>query len=174
MSPQKFQMKRICVIGTSGSGKTTLGKELAQRLSLPFVDSDSFYWQADWQPTSQAVLQEQIFAATSGKSWVFDGNYLSLRHFVWQRADTVVWLDFPLSVALGRVCWRNTRRIIKQEKLWNGNRENLRRAWSGVRHTWSTHQSNRSNYSEFLTEFPHLQIVRLRSPFQAKQWFANF
>ena len=112
-------MKRICVIGTSGSGKTTLGKELAQRLCLPFVDSDSFYWQACWQPASQAVLQEQIFAATSGQSWVFDGNYLSLRHFVWQRADTVVWLDFSLFVVMRRVCWRNARRIIGREQLWN-------------------------------------------------------
>jgi adenylate kinase family enzyme len=163
-------MKRICVIGTSGSGKTTLGKALAQHLRLPFIDSDSFYWQASWQPTSQAVLQEKIFAATSGQAWVFDGNYLSLRHFVWQRADTVVWLDFSLSVVLGRVCWRNTCRIIRREQLWNDNRENWRRAWSGVLHTWSTHQGKRSNYPEFLTEFPHLQIVHLRSSRQAKRW----
>ncbi len=120
-------MKRICIIGTSGSGKTTLGKALAQRLRLPFVDSDSFYWQSGWQPASQAVLQEKIFAATSGQAWVFDGNYLSLRDFVWQRADTIVWLDFSLSVVLSRVCWRNTSRIIRREQLWNGNRENWRR-----------------------------------------------
>jgi adenylate kinase family enzyme len=163
-------MKRICVIGTSGSGKTTLGKALAQQLRLPFVDSDSFYWQAGWQPTSQAALQEKILAATSGQAWVFDGNYLSLRHFVWQRADTIVWLDFPLSVVLSRVCRRNICRIIRREQLWNGNRENWRRAWSGVRHTWSTHQGKRSNYPEFLTEFPHLQIVHLRSSRQAKRW----
>ncbi len=163
-------MKRICVIGTSGSGKTTLGKALAQELCLPFVDPDSFYWQAGWQSASQAALQEKIFAATSGQSWVFDGNYLSLRHFVWRRADTVVWLDFALSVVLSRVCWRNTCRIIRREQLWNGNREYWRRAWSGVRHSWSTHQGKRANYPEFLAEYPHLQIVHLRSPHQAKQW----
>lgn len=163
-------MKRICVIGTSGSGKTTLGKTLAQQLHLPFVDSDSFYWQADWEPTSQDVLREKIFAATAGQSWVFDGNYLSLRHFVWRRADTVVWLDFSLFVVLRRVGWRNARRIIWREQLWNGNRENWRRAWSGVRHSWSTHQGKRSNYPKFLAEFPHLQIARLRSPGQVKRW----
>jgi adenylate kinase family enzyme len=163
-------MKRICVIGTSGSGKTTLGKALAHRLHLPFIDSDSFYWQIGWQPTTQAVLQEKILTATSGQSWVFDGNYLPLRHFVWRRADTVIWLDFSLSVVLGRVCWRNTCRIIMREQLWNGNRENWRRAWSGVRHSWSTHQDKRSNYPKFLTEFPHLQIVRLRTSRQAKRW----
>jgi hypothetical protein len=163
-------MKRICVIGTSGSGKTILSKTLAQHLRLPFVDSDSFYWQADWQPASQEVLREKIFASAVGQSWVFDGNYLSLRHFVWRRADTVVWLDFSLSVVLRRVCWRNARRIIRGEQLWNGNHENWCRAWSGVRHTWSTHKSKERNYPKFLAEFPHLQIIRLRSPRQVKRW----
>lgn len=163
-------MERICIIGTSGSGKTTLGKALAHRLHLPFVDSDSFYWQAGWQPTSQAILQERVLSATSGEAWVFDGNFLSLRHFVWQRADTIVWLNFSLPVVLGRVCWRNARRIVGREQLWNGNRMNWRRAWSGVHHTWSTYQAKRSSYPQLLSEFPHLHIVHLRSPHQAKQW----
>lgn len=163
-------MKRICVIGTSGSGKTILGKALAQRLCLPFIDSDSFYWQAGWQPASEAVLHEKIFAATAGQSWVFDGNYLSSRHSVWQRADTIVWLDFSLPVVLHRVCRRNIRRIIRREQLWNGNRENWRRAWSGVRHTWSTHRGKQSTYPKFLAEFPHLRIVRLQTPRQTQRW----
>jgi adenylate kinase family enzyme len=167
------EVKRICIIGTSGAGKTTLGKAVAQRLNLPFVDSDSFYWQAGWQPASQAVLQERVLAATLGEAWVFEGNYLSLRQFVWQRADTLIWLDFSLPVVLGRVCWRNTRRTIGREQLWNGNRMNWRRAWSGVQHTRSTYQGKRANYPQSIAEFPHLQVVHLRSPRQAKQWLLS-
>ena len=33
-------MKKIFLIGMPGSGKTTLGKQLAEKLSLPFVDLD--------------------------------------------------------------------------------------------------------------------------------------
>ena len=165
-----MKVKRICIIGTSGSGKTTLGKALAQRLSLPFVDSDSFFWQADWQPASQAVLQGRVSAATSGEEWVFDGNFLSLRHFVWQRADTIVWLDFSLPLVLERVCWRNIRRTVGREQLWNDNRMNWRRAWSGIRHTWSTYQVKRSSYPQLLADFPHLHVIHLRSPRQANQW----
>ena len=163
-------MKRICIIGTSGSGKSTLGKALAHRLHLPFVDSDSFFWQANWQPVSPAALQEQVFAATAGSAWVFDGNYLWLRHTLWERADTIVWLDFPLPVVLSRVCWRNAGYVIKREPLWNGNRQNWQRAWSGVRHAWSTYQDKKVTYPGLLSEFQHLHIVHLRSPRQAKQW----
>ncbi len=42
-------MKRILLIGTSGSGKSTLAKALANKLELPFVATDAFYWDADWQ-----------------------------------------------------------------------------------------------------------------------------
>lgn len=169
-----MKVKRICIIGTSGSGKTTLGKALAQRLHLPFIDSDSFYWEADWQAASQAVLKERVLAATSGESWIFDGNYLSLRDFVWQRADTIIWLDFSLPVVVRRVCWRNIRRLLNREELWKGNRENWRRAWSGVRHTISTHETKRSSYPQLLAAFPHLHFIRLRSPRQANEWLEAF
>lgn len=163
-------MKRICIIGTSGSGKSTLGKTLAHRLQLPFIDSDSFFWQANWQPASEAALQEQVFAATSGNAWVFDGNYLWLRQTLWQRADTIIWLDLPLPVVLSRVCWRNTGHVIKREPLWNGNRRNWQRAWSGIRHTWSTYHDKKVTYQGLLAEFPHLHIIHLSSPRQVEKW----
>ena len=34
-------MERIILIGFMGAGKTTLGKELANQLNLPFLDSDA-------------------------------------------------------------------------------------------------------------------------------------
>ena len=34
-------MKRIILIGFMGSGKSTLGKKIANRLNIPFIDSDT-------------------------------------------------------------------------------------------------------------------------------------
>ncbi len=35
---------RIHITGASGSGTTTLGRVLGQRLNVPHLDSDSFFW----------------------------------------------------------------------------------------------------------------------------------
>ncbi|XOV68381.1 MAG: shikimate kinase [Fluviicola sp.] len=34
-------MKRVILVGFMGSGKTTLGKKLANKLNVPFIDSDA-------------------------------------------------------------------------------------------------------------------------------------
>ena len=59
----------------------------------------------------------------AGDGWVVDGNYSVVRDLVWDRADTVVWLDLPRLVVVRRITTRSIRRVVWREELWNGNRE---------------------------------------------------
>jgi carbohydrate kinase (thermoresistant glucokinase family) len=45
----------VIVIGVSGSGKTTVGRELAQRLNLPFYDADDFHSAANVGKMRQGI-----------------------------------------------------------------------------------------------------------------------
>ena len=64
-------------------------------------------------------------AASDG--WVIDGGYRGkLGDLVWERADTVVWLDQPLPLIMGRLLRRTHGRIRRDEELWSGNRESWR------------------------------------------------
>jgi adenylate kinase family enzyme len=163
-------MKRIVVIGVGGSGKTTLAKELARRLNLPYIHSDELAWEANWQQPPKAVFLERIAAATGKEEWVFDGNRLSFRGLIWSRANTIVWLDFSLPVVLRRICIRGFRRVVTREELWNGNKENWRRALGGVRASILLLRRRRIELPRLLAEFPHLQVIHLRSPRQALDW----
>ena len=62
----------------------------------------------------------------AGDGWVVDGNYSAVRDLVWDRADTVVWLDLPRLVVVRRITTRSIRRVVRREELWNGNRERWR------------------------------------------------
>ncbi|HEX4715215.1 MAG TPA: hypothetical protein VH164_09840 [Ktedonobacteraceae bacterium] len=172
-------MRRIVVVGTSGSGKTTLARQLGAMLGIPAVELDALHWEPNWTPAALPVLRERADAALSGDGWAVDGNYSTLRDLTWERADTVVWLDYSLWVVMTRVVRRTFTRIFARVELWNGNRESLKGALFSKESIllWAlqTHQKNRRMYSELTNqpEYAHLRIVRHRSPRATRKWLAE-
>ncbi len=166
-------MERVVVVGNSGAGKSTLAKELAFRLQLPYIASDPFYWEEGWRPIESALVRQRIVQAVAGDFWVIDGNCIAERDVVWSKADTLIWLDYPLSLVLRRVCRRNLWWVLTQERTWSGNRMTFGRAWSGIRHSLKTYEQKRAAYPGYLAEFPHLKVVRFPAPEQMKRWLAQ-
>lgn len=120
-------MKRISVVGTSGSGKTTFAGKLAEILSVPHIELDALHWEADWVEAANEVFRSRVREAARADRWVIDGNYSSrARDLVWERADTVVWLDYSFPVIFSRVVGRTFRRLVSGEECCNGNRERWR------------------------------------------------
>ncbi len=119
---------------------------------------------------------DDVRAATDGDGWVADGNYSPvLGTLLWERADTVVWLDLPRATTLRRAITRTVRRAVLRTHLWNGNRERVRtvlRATHPIRWTWRTFHANREKYEAMWVspEFAQLTKYRLRSPGEVRDW----
>lgn len=172
-------MRRIAVIGTSGSGKTTLARQLSQRLNVPHIELDAIHWKPNWTPTPAQEMLPIVDRLTRGEGWTVDGNYGSLRHLTLGRADTIIWLDYPMSVVFTRVLLRTFRRWCRNETLWNGNRE---RMWTQfctqdslflwIIQTWRLH---RRDYPKLLREqrLRGAKVVRLCSPVRTEQWLSG-
>ena len=167
-------MKRVAVIGNSGAGKSTLAAVLSARTGLPFIASDPFYWEHGWQAATPDAVRQRVTQATAGDAWVLDGNFVSERDIVWARADTIIWLDYPLALILWRVCRRNLGWLLTRQAVWSGNRMNWSRAWSGIHHARRTFAQKQATYPAFLAEFSHLILLRFRSPREANQWMSTF
>lgn len=171
-------MQRINVVGTSCSGKTTLARALAERLDLPCVELDAHYWGPAWTPVPDDVFRARVEAATAGQRWVIDGGYSPVRHLTWGRADTVVWLDYPLPVVLGRWLRRTVRRVRSGDEFWpgTGNRETIRNVLRRDGLLWwilRTHRRRRRSMSAGLAARPDLRGIRLRSPAEADRWLRS-
>ena len=124
--------KIVVIASASGNGKTTLGRQLAERLGVPFVELDELVHGPGWVETSDADLRARLVPLLAGDGWVADGAYQhKLGDFVLDHADTVVWLDLPLRIWLPRLTRRTWRRLRGREQLWNGNRESLTTALWG-------------------------------------------
>ncbi len=171
-------MQRINVVGTSCSGKTTMARALGHRLQLPHVEIDALYWEPNWTAAPQPVFRDRLEAALAGDAWIADGGYELARDITWRRADTVVWLDYRLSVVLGRWARRTVRRIRSREEFWpgTGNRESVRNALRRDGLLWwilRTHRGRRKRMIARLEQRPDLRVVRLRSPRDAEDWLAR-
>jgi adenylate kinase family enzyme len=168
-------MRRFAVMGISGNGKTTLSRRLAAQLDVPYVELDAIYHQPGWTELPLDEFRARVDEATRGDGWVVDGSY---REFVGDivlgRAETVVWLDQPLALVLWRLSRRAVRDIRTQRDLFNGNRQNWRFAFfqrdSLVSYAASQHLKRRREWPEWLATFPHLEVVRLRSPGEVERW----
>jgi GTPase SAR1 family protein len=171
---------RIIIVGKAGAGKTTLSGQLAQKLSLPAIELDAINWQPDWVSLRRPEMRLRVDQALPPSSrWVADGNYTrSVCDIVWNRADTLIWLDYPLHLALWRVLKRTIMRIFTRRELWNGNRESL---WHHLTTTpnenlfvWTVkmHWNQRKNYPLLfeMPEYSHLNILRFRTPKETEIW----
>jgi hypothetical protein len=170
-------------VGTTGSGKTTFARALAQGLGVPHVELDALFWEPGWMMAPREVFLARAAAATSGDAWVTDGNYggAGVRDVLWRRADSVVWLDYPLRVIFWRLLRRTLLRIRSGKEFWpgTGNRETVRGAFFSRQSLFiwlfRTYWRRKKLIPAALArpEFSHLQVRRFASPAEAERWLMS-
>jgi len=172
-------MRRVAVIGTTGSGKSWLAERLAERVGLRVIELDALFWGRDWQPVPVDLFRHRVERETGDDGWVVVGNYGQVRDLVWRPADTLVWLDLPLPLVMGRLLRRTVKRAVTREELWGtGNREYLSRAFlsrnSILLYALKTHRLNRQRFEKECEALAaEKRIVRLCSRREVERFAAN-
>lgn len=99
-------MQRVLIIGSPGAGKSTLAHAVAARTQLPLYHMDKIHWLPGWIERDRAEALAEVEQVLDHARWIIDGNYGSSLPIRIQRADTVVWLDYPTHLCLGRALKR--------------------------------------------------------------------
>lgn len=160
-------MQRIHIIGGSGAGKTTLGRQLAQRLALPFIDLDELYWEPGWHEVGHAELARRLLPHLAAPGWVIAGNYgATTERHAWPLLTHLIVLDLPLPLLLRRSFLRTLRRGLTGEPCCNGNRESLWRLFhrDGVVRYLLRNWHRRHRRYQVLAQEPalaHARVLRL-------------
>ncbi len=175
-------MQRIAIVGSPGSGKTTLARQLAERLDLAHIEIDAIFHQPGWEPLPDDQFIARITEATAQERWVTDGNYQRVaRPIIWQRADTVVFLDLPKRTVMYALLKRSVRRSWRQEELWNGNRERFRNFVKTDKEenillwAWTQYNRHRVDYLSDMDDpqYARLNFIHLQGRTTVAQWLAT-
>ena len=121
-------MQRIVIVGTSGCGKSTLALQLEHLLGIPHYDLDDYYWLPNWQP-NPASLKILLNKVLQENSWIISGNYSDFQSLLWEKADTIIWLDFSLTRCLYQGLKRSVKRMLFRQTCCNGNYETFKRTF---------------------------------------------
>ncbi|MEU9235558.1 adenylate kinase [Streptomyces subrutilus] len=171
-------MERILVVGVTGAGTSTLARTLSGRLELPCHEMDALYFTGPDRAVNDSFA-EDVSRLTAGPRWIVDSlGYPEVRELLWDRADTVIWLDYPRRVIMPRVLRRSFRRTVTRELLFGGNRETWR-GWLSREHpawwAWSQHGARRREVERRARDprFAPLRTLRFGHPDEAAAWLAT-
>ncbi|MFE9117462.1 adenylate kinase [Streptomyces sp. NPDC007172] len=171
-------MRRVLVVGSTGAGKSTLARALGERLDVPYHELDALHFAGPgWAEDPHFATRVAEIAATS--AWVLDSyGTPEVRPLLWERADTVLWLDYPRRVVMLRVLRRSLRRTVRRERIFNGNRETLTewfRPDHPARWAWSQYAPRRATLTALTTDpaFTPLHTLRFTEPRATRRWLST-
>ncbi len=162
------------IVGQPGSGKSTLARELGELLALPVVHVDNIHWQAGWIERSGPEKDKLCSEVHAQDCWIFEGGRSSTWPERLNRADMLIWLDFPLSVRAWRILKRTLQYYGKtRPDLPEGCPERF--SLEFTQWIWNTRNSGRKKMQQLFDAAPHgMPKHRVCNKSQVEKLVSNF
>ena len=165
--------RRVVVTGLAGSGKSTFSRSLAARTGLPVIHLDLHFWKPGWVAPTDAEWSEKQRRVLAGNAWIADGNYQETLHLRLERADTIVVLNTPWPVCVGRALLRGVRSSGGEmpkgcdDSAWR----RLRDEWPVALRIWRKRRSEPEREHEIISQHgQHAALHMLRSKRAASEF----
>jgi adenylate kinase family enzyme len=167
---QRRSVNRVAVFGNAGGGKSTLARQLAEITGLPLVSIDVIKYRDGIYCPNSAIGDDEyrrLHADLIGRDrWIIDGfDTMSQTWERFQAADTLVFLDLPLTTHLRWITKRLLRGLRRTPDGWPSNTPVWASTMSGYRVLWLCHRRLTPKYRQHVAAAAGAKRVHhLRSP----------
>lgn len=162
---------KIAIVGISAVGKSTFTKKLAAKINVPAVFMDAIMWKPGWNYIGDEETVQKLQEEGAKDTWIIEGYITkNARTFIFDRADTIIYLDYSRCVAV----WRYLKR-------WFIYRKNPRPELPGspekfsfkfLKLVWTKGEAISLN--RFLAEVKDQgKIITLKSPKEARRFLES-
>lgn len=93
-------MKRVVVMGAGGTGKSTFSQKLSNKTNLPVFNLDKLFWKPNWVEREKDEYLKLHTEWINQKEWIIDGNGYSCMKSRFERADTIIFLDYSRAISI--------------------------------------------------------------------------
>ena len=166
-------MHKVLVIGSGGAGKTTLARRIAERTGLPLIHLDALFWKPGWVETPNEEWDAIMVELCRRDAWVMDGNYGRTLPQRIAAADTIVFLDYPPILCVGRAIKRGLmHRGRTRPDMAPGCPEQLPDL-TFLRWIWTYRERRRPGILRQLESARHARVIVLRNDREALNFTAS-
>ena len=165
--------RRVLVTGLAGSGKSTFSRALAARTGLPLIHLDLQFWKPGWVAPSEDEWREKQRQVLAGDAWIADGNYHETLDLRLERADTIVVLDTPWPLCVGRALLRGVRKSGGEmpEGCHDSAWRRLRDEWPVAARVWRRRHSEPEREHDIISQHgQHAALHVLRSKREGREF----
>jgi adenylate kinase family enzyme len=143
---------------------------MGEILDLPVIHLDKLHWKPGWAETPKPEWKRTVEELVRGDMWIIDGNFGGTMEIRLDACDTVVYLDYPRTICLGRALkrWAVYRNKTRPD-MGDGCTERFDLKFLGW--VWNFPQVTRPTIERRLSKLPRdKQIIRLSSPAETKRF----
>lgn len=108
-------INRIAIVGAPGTGKTTLAKNLGKIYKLPILHLDHIHYKENWILRDTEERNKIIIEESQKEKWILDGTFIDTLQERVDKADLVIFLDFPRTTQLKGIFERRIKHMGKKK-----------------------------------------------------------